>query len=66
MQFVTTAKQIADIFTKALDPVLFITFRDQLIASRDKLNIVEKVEKKKEPMEKTAAEESEKKKKKRI
>ena len=52
MQYVTTAEQIADIFTKALDPVLFIKFRDQLVVSRYTLNIVEQVEKRKEPEKK--------------
>lgn len=31
MQYVTTADQIADIFTKALDPVMFIRFRYCLV-----------------------------------
>ena len=69
MQYVATATQIADIFTKALNPVDFIKFGDQLAVSRSKLNIVEKVEKvekmekRREPMEKAAAEEPDKKKK---
>ena len=56
MQFVTTAERIADIFTKALDPVLFIKFRDQLVVSRSTLSIVAAVEKRKEPMEKAVEE----------
>ena len=42
MQYVTTAEQIADIFTK-VDPVTFIKFKDCLVASRSKLNIIERV-----------------------
>ena len=57
MQYVITVEHIADIFRKALDPALFIKFRDQLVVSRSKHNIVEKVKKRKEPMEKAAAEE---------
>ena len=44
MQYVTTAEQIADIFTKkALDPLTFIKFRDRLVVSRATLNIIENV-----------------------
>ena len=61
MQYVTTADQIADIYTKALVPVTFIKFRDCLVVSRSKLNIAEKVEKRKVPMEKAAVGDQEKK-----
>ena len=38
IQYETTAKQIADIFIKELDPVIFYKFRDRLIVSRAMLN----------------------------
>ena len=57
MEYVTTAEQVADIFTKALDPILFIKFSDRLVVSRATLNIIEKIEKRKVPA--AAAEEEE-------
>ena len=63
MQYVTTAEQLADIFTKALDPILFIKFRDRLVVSRAMLNIIEKIEKRKMPAAAAEAEEPDKKKK---
>ena len=65
MQYVTTAEQLADIFTKALDPILFIKFRDRLVVSRATLNIIEKIEKRKVPAAAAAAEEEEPDKKKK-
>ena len=52
MQYVMTAERIADIFTKALDPVTFIKYRDCLVVSKATLNIIEKVLKGKEPKKK--------------
>ena len=43
MQYEMTGEQIADILTKALDPLTFIKFRDCLVVSRATLNIVEMV-----------------------
>ena len=63
MEYVTTAEQLADIFTKALDPILFIKFRDRLVVSRATLNIIEKIEKRKVPAAAAEAEEPDKKKK---
>ena len=61
MQYVTTAEQIADIFTKALDPLTFIKFRDRLVVSRAALSIAEKVPKVKEPVAEAVKEQPEKK-----
>ena len=52
MEYIETQFQLADIFTKALDAATFIKFRDMLVVSGSKLNLV--VKKNKEPeIEKT-------------
>ena len=54
-----TKFQLADIFTKALDAVTFIKFRDIFVVSASKLNLV--VNKPKEPKEDSNEEHVEKK-----
>jgi hypothetical protein len=43
LEYIQTDDQIADIFTKALDPVKFCYFRDRLVVRRGTLNIVPNV-----------------------
>ena len=38
--YLETLKQIADIFTKALEPETYIPFRDALVASHSLLKII--------------------------
>ena len=59
MEYIETQFQLADIFTKALDAVTFIKFRDMLVVSASTLNLV--VKKAKEPKEDSSEEPAEKK-----